>query len=91
LDLRFVNTCAERYDKRTILTLSNPHTVYIGGGTCVKTTASEEVGLVSTKLNSISISRWHVGDLICGLVVGIPGYRFTGPGSIPGGTRFSER
>jgi hypothetical protein len=29
-------------------------------------------------------------DRLCGLVVGVPGYRSWGPGSIPGATRFSE-
>jgi hypothetical protein len=31
----------------------------------------------------------HV-DRFCGLVVRVPGYRSTGPGSIPGAFRFSE-
>jgi hypothetical protein len=30
-------------------------------------------------------------DRLCGLVVIVPGYRFRGPGSIPGATRFSEK
>jgi hypothetical protein len=30
-------------------------------------------------------------DLICGLVVRVPGYRSRGQGSIPGSTIFSER
>jgi hypothetical protein len=30
-------------------------------------------------------------DRICGQVVRVPGYRFEGPGSIPGATRFSEK
>jgi hypothetical protein len=30
------------------------------------------------------------GDLLCGLVVIVLGYRFGGTGSIPGTTRFSE-
>jgi hypothetical protein len=30
-----------------------------------------------------------VGDRLCGLVVRVLGYRFGGPGSIPGTTRFS--
>jgi hypothetical protein len=30
-------------------------------------------------------------DRICGLVVRVLGYRFGGPGSIPGTTRFSEK
>jgi hypothetical protein len=30
-------------------------------------------------------------DLLCGLVVRVPGYRSRGPGSIPGGTKFSEK
>jgi hypothetical protein len=36
------------------------------------------------------ISSMHI-DLLCGLVVSVPGYRFRGPGSIPGATRFSEK
>jgi hypothetical protein len=30
-------------------------------------------------------------DLLCGLVVRVPGYRSRSPGSIPGATRFSEK
>jgi hypothetical protein len=30
-------------------------------------------------------------DHLCGPVVRIPGYRYRGPGSIPGATRFSEK
>jgi hypothetical protein len=30
-------------------------------------------------------------DHLCGLVVRVPGYRFRGPGSILGATRFSEK
>jgi hypothetical protein len=30
-------------------------------------------------------------DRLCGLVVRVPGYRYGGPGSIPGATRFSEK
>jgi hypothetical protein len=30
-------------------------------------------------------------DRLCGLVVKVPSYRSTGPGSIPGATRFSEK
>jgi hypothetical protein len=30
-------------------------------------------------------------DRLCGLVVRVLGYRFGGPGSIPGTTRFSEK
>jgi hypothetical protein len=33
----------------------------------------------------------RVLDRLCGLVVGVPGYRFRGPGAIPGSTRFSEK
>jgi hypothetical protein len=29
-------------------------------------------------------------DRLCGLVLWVPGYRSTDPGSIPGATRFSE-
>jgi hypothetical protein len=31
------------------------------------------------------------GDRLCGLVVRVLGYRFGGPGSIPGTTRFSDQ
>jgi hypothetical protein len=30
-------------------------------------------------------------DRLCGLVVKVPGYRFRGPGSLPGSTRFFLR
>jgi hypothetical protein len=30
-------------------------------------------------------------DRLCGLVVGVPGYRFGGPGLIPGTSSFSEK
>jgi hypothetical protein len=30
-------------------------------------------------------------DRLCGLVVRVLGYRFGGPGSIPGTTKFSEK
>jgi hypothetical protein len=31
-----------------------------------------------------------MNDRLCGLVVRVPGYRYGGPGSIPGATVFSE-
>jgi hypothetical protein len=30
-------------------------------------------------------------DRVCGLVLRVPGYRSSGPGSIPGATRFYEK
>jgi hypothetical protein len=30
-------------------------------------------------------------DRLCGVVARVPGYRFRGPGSIPGVTKFSEK
>jgi hypothetical protein len=36
------------------------------------------------------LEHFSVGD-ICGLVVRVPGYRSTGPGSIAGTTRFPEK
>jgi hypothetical protein len=30
-------------------------------------------------------------DRLCGLVVRVPGYRYRGPGSITGATRFSKK
>jgi hypothetical protein len=38
----------------------------------------------------ILIYHRHKPDRLCGLAVGVPGYRSRGPGSIPGATRFSE-
>jgi hypothetical protein len=37
-----------------------------------------------------NFSYLHV-DLLCGLVVRVPGYRSRGPGSIPNATRFYEK
>jgi hypothetical protein len=39
----------------------------------------------------ILLSFSPLRDLLCGLVVRVPGYRSRGPGSIPGATRFSEK
>jgi hypothetical protein len=39
--------------------------------------------------NMINLSLFW--DHLCGLVVRVPGYSSTGPGSIPGATRFSEK
>jgi hypothetical protein len=33
----------------------------------------------------------NYSDRLCGLVVRVLGYRFGGPGSIPGTTRFSDK
>jgi hypothetical protein len=35
-----------------------------------------------------NLNQW---DCLCSLVVRVPGYRFRGPGSIPGANRFSEK
>jgi hypothetical protein len=40
--------------------------------------------------SNIIISLCCSRDHLCGLVVGVPGYRSGGLGSIPGATRFSE-
>jgi hypothetical protein len=40
---------------------------------------------------SVSLSHYIVYDCLCGIVVRVVGYRFRGPGSIPGATRFSEK
>jgi hypothetical protein len=34
---------------------------------------------------------YFLEPVLCDLVVRVPGYRFRGPGSIPGATRFSEK
>jgi hypothetical protein len=36
----------------------------------------------------VNVTRY---DCLCGLMVGVPGYRSRGPDSIPGATRFSEK
>jgi hypothetical protein len=33
----------------------------------------------------------EIGTVFCGLVVRVLGYRYRGPGSVPGATRFSEK
>jgi hypothetical protein len=38
-----------------------------------------------------SVLYTQKGDRLCGLVVRVAGYRFRGPYSIPGSTRFSEK
>jgi hypothetical protein len=40
---------------------------------------------------NISGTQRKGNDRLCGLVVKVPGYRFRGPGSIPGATRFFLR
>jgi hypothetical protein len=47
-----------------------------------------EVWLLNIKIIK---SNYKVKDRLCGLVVRVLGYRFGGPGSIPGTTRFSEK
>jgi hypothetical protein len=54
-------------------------------------------GLYHSTVNSpcswysfIKLSMNTVTDHLCGLVIGVPGYRSRGPGSIPGTTRFYE-
>jgi hypothetical protein len=46
-------------------------------------------GITVDKFVTFKVST--VYDHLCGLVVRVPGYRFRGPGSIPGATRFSEK
>jgi hypothetical protein len=45
-------------------------------------------GYLARVLLSVAIS---VEDRLCGLMVRVPGYRYRGPGSIAGATRFSEK
>jgi hypothetical protein len=37
------------------------------------------------------IMQWYSSDRLCGLVVRVLGYRYEGPGSIPGTTKFSGK
>jgi hypothetical protein len=39
----------------------------------------------------IFFGKCKFSDRLCGLVIGVTGYRSRGPGSIPGDTRFSEK
>jgi hypothetical protein len=42
--------------------------------------------------NVMNLKRVEIAkDLLCGLVVRVPGYRFRGPGSISGATDFFEK
>jgi hypothetical protein len=50
--------------------------------------------LIMLRLGSLSHDlEWHGHSLdrLCGLVGRVPGYRSSGPGSIPGATRFYEK
>jgi hypothetical protein len=38
--------------------------------------------------DDIKVDIREIGDRLCGLVVKVTGYRFRGPGPIPGATRF---
>jgi hypothetical protein len=66
-----------------------------GGGF---TTAQAQVGPsdgTMERLRSLTTGHGltvHIGiDRLCGLVVGVPGYRSTAPGSIPDATTFFEK
>jgi hypothetical protein len=41
--------------------------------------------------DAVLVCVWNMHDRLCGLVVRVLGYRFGGPGSIPGTTRFFEK
>jgi hypothetical protein len=43
------------------------------------------------KINLDIKKKYDLTGRFYGLVVGVPGYRSRGPGSIPGATRFSEK
>jgi hypothetical protein len=42
-------------------------------------------------LQGTTVLKKRNRDRLCGLVVRVAGYRFRGPGSIPGAARFSEK
>jgi hypothetical protein len=46
--------------------------------------------LQNTTSNNIRVVEQYL-DRLCGLVVRVLGYRFGGPGSIPGTTRYPEK
>jgi hypothetical protein len=48
-------------------------------------------GLFPYNLILISVNNTYVVDRLCGLVVGVLGYRSGGPGSIPGATSLDKR
>jgi hypothetical protein len=45
----------------------------------------------TTSRDLVLVFMWRTYDGLCGPVVRVPGYRYRGPGSIPGATRFSEK
>jgi hypothetical protein len=51
-----------------------------------------ELNIVTGEKGCLSVLRIYCQqyDCLCGIVVIVPGYRFRGPGSIPGAARFSE-
>jgi hypothetical protein len=54
---------------------------------CLKT----YLGILSELVSSFFHFLLYRRDRLCGLVVGVHGYRSSGPGTIPGATRFSEK
>jgi hypothetical protein len=58
-----------------------------GNLTSLRTTGISERRLCPS--NSLPSILYNVYDRVCGLVVGVLGYRSGGPGSIPSTTRFS--
>jgi hypothetical protein len=63
---------------------------------CVETLVSSTMDSTSSILLTLPVFTlivniyYFIVDRLCGLVVTVLGYRFGGPGSIPGTTRFSE-
>jgi hypothetical protein len=49
--------------------------------------ANKDINIRRKKFNLINVKS----DRLCGLVVRVLGYRFGGPSSIPGTTRFSRK
>jgi hypothetical protein len=49
------------------------------------------IGILDLEKADVTINQCFSTDLLCCLVVRVPGYKSGGPGSISGATRFSEK
>jgi hypothetical protein len=58
---------------------------------CYRASVVNVLFIVCVVMLLVMLSITLGSDRLCGLVVRVLGYRFGGPGSIPGNTRFSEK
>jgi hypothetical protein len=58
---------------------------------CAYFRESKEISFLIFYVFTYLMNRMRLLDRLCCLVVRVPGYRSSGPGSIPGATRSSEK